>query len=371
MPRRPVPSNTSAPPIPDAVDSTSALSATRSAVRTCRSKPGSVAPAPVTSRNPAILPARPGSRRREGGGYGTTANRHKEQGQWHMHWSSRMSPAPSRGHVHPHNGYYAGDSSRLTDRTPNPAPSLHRSVTADRTTPASGCTPAPWKSTRTPGRTLPDQPVAGPRLPAGSDTLHQPESRRAADAHLANLHRRTARKPEDPPLTSSRLVVLEGSGRRAIALLAAARPTRVRHRRCRFLVSAVLLPTFALAERTEAMPAGDFQARMMAGSPSDRAGGASPNVTADLGSGLSFDSSNRCQASRWRSTPHGDRPCYQAKGGVSFGPPLCAARTPLRGLPLSRAWLSVACRACRQAARVGQSCRPTRGSGHAAGRSTS
>lgn len=28
----------------------------------------------------------------------------------------------SRGHVHPHNGYYAGDFSRFTDRTPNPAP---------------------------------------------------------------------------------------------------------------------------------------------------------------------------------------------------------------------------------------------------------
>ena len=28
----------------------------------------------------------------------------------------------SRGHVHPHNGYYAGDFFRSTDRTPNPAP---------------------------------------------------------------------------------------------------------------------------------------------------------------------------------------------------------------------------------------------------------
>lgn len=27
-----------------------------------------------------------------------------------------------RGHVHPHNGYYAGDFSRFADRTPHPAP---------------------------------------------------------------------------------------------------------------------------------------------------------------------------------------------------------------------------------------------------------
>jgi hypothetical protein len=28
----------------------------------------------------------------------------------------------SRGHVHPHNGYYAGDFSRSIERTPDPAP---------------------------------------------------------------------------------------------------------------------------------------------------------------------------------------------------------------------------------------------------------
>jgi len=57
-----------------------------------------------------------------------------------------------RGHVHPHNGYYAGDFAGYTVSTPDPAPLM---FTFSDGGSWRGGMPAAW-ATRSPGRRGPD-----------------------------------------------------------------------------------------------------------------------------------------------------------------------------------------------------------------------